>query len=69
MMAPTVKLAIMTKARRRRRSRKARERNDLIEEVCVHLEGLPYHKPGVRREMARMLRGRLKTREEEELRS
>ena len=37
--------------------------NDLIEEFCHHLEGLPYHMPGVRREMARMLRWKLKVRE------
>lgn len=49
---------------RLRRARKARERNDLIEEFCHQLEGLPYHMPGVRREMAKLLRLRLKTRED-----
>lgn len=44
----------------------AKARNDLIEEFCTQLEGLPYHQSGVRLEMARMLRGRLKTREEKE---
>lgn len=55
------------RARRRKLREERRVRNEIIEEVCLQLEGLPYHVPGVRLEMARLLRRRLKTHEEKSL--